>query len=129
MSNEDNSSFSIEMQNMFGRTGRLTTNKYIGNLYLFVEKKGKKTNEIKNILNKNVKNEVIFEEIKKEIDKVDYKSTSLYFEYNRNEIFLNLNLESKYIDILKKFLLREEKIDINDASDLDTFLINFFKIE
>ena len=129
MPNEDNSSFSIEMQNMFGRTGRLTTNKYIGNLYLFLEKKGKKTNEIKNILNKNVKNEVIFEEIKKEIDKADYKSTSLYFEYNKNEIFLNWNLESKYIAILKKFLLREEKIDINDASDLDAFLINFFKIE
>lgn len=124
---EDN--FSVEMMNMFGRTGRLTTNKFIGNLYLFIEKTGDKKKEIINILNEpSLEKELNFEEFNKENKIIDYKTASIFFEYNKKDITSTFSLEPEKISILRKFLLRDKEIKKNDDDDLDHFLEEFFKI-
>ena len=128
--NENEANFSIDMTNMFGRTGRLTSKKFIGNLYLIVDKKSRKVEEFKKMISNNEKEEIYFEEIKNNIKRIDYKTTSLYFEHNKDKIPFNSNVSEEDLAILKLFILRKDgKIELNEVSKLEIFINNFFKID
>ncbi|MGL5438345.1 MAG: hypothetical protein ACRDA7_01270 [Metamycoplasmataceae bacterium] len=114
ISEESEENFAVEMKNLIGRAGRMTSNKFIGEIFIITKSK-EKLKDMNKIISQN--DEIIINTLnnnEKEDEIVDYKTASFALEKNKEYYIDKIEFNEEFIRMLKIILIKNEENKIGN---------------